>query len=335
MSIAALTQMPFTEACEAWLESRRPYLSEKTHHEYALNIKTLSKFFGEMKLTEIDSDMIRSYQRMRMTQCGAPSINHECGVLQQALKRIGRWGEIDYQPLKLSKNKRGRAITNDERQKLWRIMGLHPNWDAARLCATISINTTASPGEAYKIKHRDIDLAGRKVWLGRNGAKNEGRIRRNPINDECFEAFREALARAKILGSYKPEHYLFPFWMGGRDYNPERHQTTFKTAWNKILAEAKRHGLDLTGLRLEDMRHSAITGLLECPEVSEETVDRLAGHYDRTMNKFYSHIRQGATDKAVEALSAIKKPPVPEISTDNSELARTLLALAAKLLNTA
>ena len=339
MSVAALTQLPFTEACESWLETRRPYISAKTHHEYQLNINTLSKFFGEMRLSEIDSDMIRRYQRMRMTKCGPHSINHECSVLQQVLKRIGKWGEIDYQPLPLPKVKRGRAISDEEREKLWRIMRLNPNWDAARLCATICINSTASPGEAYKLKLRDVDMQGQRFWVGRNGAKNADRVRRIPINDECFEAFREATARAKILGAYKPDHYLFPFRTFGREYDPEKHQTTFKTAWIKILREAAKYGLHLEGLRLEDMRHTAKTILLENESVSQETANEIAGHIDDDMNRFYSHIRQGAQKKAIDALSMVKKPVLSENSTvvpaDNRELAQTLLALAAKLLNTA
>jgi integrase len=341
MSIAALSQLPFTEACEGWLETRRPYISAKTAHEYRLNIYTLAKFFGEMRLTEIDADMIRSYQRMRMAKCGPHSINHECSVLQQVLKRIGKWEDIGrgYQPLPLPKARRGRAITDQEREKLFRIMRLNPNWDAARLCATICINTTASPGTAYKLKLADVDLSHRILKLGMNGAKNDGRIRPIPMNEELVEACLEALARAKILGAYKPEHYLFPFRACGQEHDPLRHQVTFKTAWIKILAEAKRHGLDLEGLRLEDMRHSAITALLENPNVSEETAQRLAGHIDEKMKRFYSHVRIEAKRQAVEALALNPKKPVSvENSTeaqDNRALAAQLIALASKLLNSA
>jgi len=343
MSVAALTSLPFQEACDQWLETRRHHISAKTFHEYELNIDTLGKFFGEMRLTEIDADMIRRYQRMRMTKCGPHSINHECSVLQQVLKRIGRWAEIgqDYQPLPLPKTKRGRAITPEEREKLWRIMRSNPNWDAARLCATICINSTASPGEAYKLKHHDVDMKAMKFIVGRNSnAKTDERYRRIPMNDESFEAFRETIARAKILGSYKPEHYIFPFWCFGREYDPDKHQTTFRTAWEKIIAQAVKSGLNVEGLRLEDMRHTAKTLLLESGEVSGEVANEIAGHIDDSMNRFYSHIGQQAKQKAVDCLSSTpKKPVLPEKSTvgpvDNRELAQALIALAAKLLNSA
>ena len=342
LSIAALTALPFSDACAAWLETRRPYIAAKTAHEYALNIKTLDKFFEGIRLQDIDADMIRAYQRMRMTKCGPHSINHECSVLQQVLKRVGRWNLIadQYQPLPLPQGKRGQCISDDVRVKLWRIMRANPNWNGARRCATISINTTASPGEAYKLKLRDIEWDARKLWIGRNGAKNAGRIRRNPINDECLDALKEALADAKIRGACEPHHYLFPKRVNGNDYDPEHHQTTFRTAWEKIIKEAVRQGLPVDRLRLEDMRHSANTRLLENEDVSEATYEEMAGHKMPVGRKWYSHIRMERKIEAVDALSAYKKPSLPvdaapTIPTDNSELAKQLLALAAKLLNSA
>ncbi len=39
--------MLFPDAAEVWLATRTPYISAKTFHEYELNIRTLSKFFGD------------------------------------------------------------------------------------------------------------------------------------------------------------------------------------------------------------------------------------------------------------------------------------------------
>lgn len=339
MRTLTLTQVAFQQAALAWLETRKPYLSPKTYHEYSLQITTLSKFFGEVRLTEITGDLIRHYQRMRMTKCGPISINHECGVLQQILKRIGHWETIgsQYQPLPRPKTKRGRALTNEERDKLFRIMRTNPNWDAARLCAMICINSTASPGEAYKLCIKDVDMDRKRIRIGMQGAKNARRVRPVPMNDESFEACREALLRAKLLGAYKPEHFLFPFRAYGQDYDPTRHQTTFRTAWEKIIATACRHGMQVEGLRLEDMRHSALTALLENPSVSSETVEDIGGHYDPEMNRFYFHGREEARQNAVEALALKKKPPQPALSTSSTEvneIVSSLMLLLSKLLKT-
>jgi integrase len=317
-----LAEMPFPEAAKAWLLAREVFISPKTFHEYELNINTLGRFFCEMRLREITPELIRAYQRTRARTVSAFAVNHECSVIQQMLKHVGLWDEIrsQYQPLPLPKKKRGRAITAETRKKLFRLMSLNKDWDAARLAAMICINSTASPGEAYKLRLRDVDMPGKRVILGMNGAKNEGRVRPIPMNDELYDACREAAARAKILGSYKPEHYLFPRRAFGRQYDPELHQVTFRTGWMKIIKKAVESGLEVSGLRLEDMRHCAITGLLEDPSVSDETVEALAGHVDGTMKRFYSHIREEAARNAVSRLdnSFVRRVP------GSDELSETL-----------
>ncbi len=208
MSIASLTQVPFAEACEGWLETRKPYISAKTHHEYSLNIKTLSAFFGELRLPEIDGDLLRKYQRMRMTSCGAFAINHECGLLCQIRKRIGMPIE-DYQPLPLPKEQRGKVLSDEQRARLLRVAASNPNWQAAYLFACISVNTSAGPKETATLRLKDIDLERNVIRIQPHGAKNVHRIRTIPLNQECAAAVRMALDRARELGATEPEHFLF------------------------------------------------------------------------------------------------------------------------------
>lgn len=335
-----LATQHFKKAAETWLEIRRPYLSPKTFKEYKLNIKTLGAFFGEMRLTEITADQVRAYQRMRQLACGAPSINHECGLLQQMMKHIGRWGEIahQYQRLPSSKQLRGRALTDEEREQFFKIAKLSKNWDGVRLCALISISTTASPKETFTLRIRDVELEARYINIHSDGlAKNIYRIRRNAMNDECHAACLEALVRARSMGSYEPDHYLFPFRITSSLHDPTKHQTTFRTGWEKIKAKACELGMNVKGLRLEDMRHSAITYLLEDPEVSEETAEAIAGHINPRTKKIYSHVRMEAKRKAMEAL-LLKKKPSPSQSAgtqaDTQQMLATILELLSKVVKT-
>lgn len=335
MSIASLTQLPFADACEGWLESRRPYIAEKTFHEYSLNIKTLGSFFGELRLQEIDGDLVRAYQKMRMQKCGAFAINHELGLLCQIRKRIGIPLE-DYQPLPLPKGERGKVLNDEQRERLLRIARSNPNWEAAYLFAAISVNTSAGPKETATLRLKDVDLDQCTIRIQPGGAKNVHRIRTIPLNDEALAAARRAIDRAHELGSSDPEHYVFPFRIHRNLFDPARHQTTFKTAWNKLIGAAQ-----LPGFRMYDLRHHAITSLLENPEVSEETVEDIAGHVSRRMKKRYSHIRMEYKRAAVEAManktpkrkpvSAAKSTPVDGL--DNVS-ARQLAELICKLLKT-
>lgn len=333
----ALTQLPFRSAAIAWLETRRAYISAKTFHEYELNIKTLSVSFGEMRLQEISPDQIRAYQKMRQAKCGPFAINHECSVLQQMLKRIGRWPDIaaDYQALPLPKEKRGRALRDEQKERLLRLAASNPNWEAAFLFALISVNTTAGPKETATLRIKDIDLERNLLIVQPEGAKNVHRIRPIPLNDEALHGVKLALARAKRLGATEPDHYIFPFRIHRALFDPTRHQTSFKTAWLKLVAAA-----DLHGFRMYDLRHHAVTVLLENPHVAPEVAEQIAGHISREMQKRYSHVRMDRMREAVMALGPKKPVQKPRVSrakqpTENTLLAEQLLCALAKLLKSA
>jgi integrase len=164
------------------------------------------------------------------------------------------------------------------------------------------VNTTAGPSELLTLRLKDIDLANRTIRIQPEGAKNPHRVRVIPLNDESLCALTEAMTRAAALGSIKPGHYLFPFRLGrgksGAVYDPERHQLSFYKSWMEITAEA-----GLYGFRMYDLRHTAITKLLENPEVSEETAEAIAGHVSHRMKKRYSHVRIEVRRAAIQAMS--------------------------------
>ena len=338
MRTEPLTSVAFAKAAAVWLESRRPYIAQKTAHEYSLNIKTLSSYFGEMRLQEITPDQVRAYQKMRMTQCGPFAINHECCVLSQMRKRIGKPFH-DYQPLPLPKEIRGRALTEPERKKLLDTAASDPNWLAACCFARISVNTTAGPKEVMTLRLKDVDLANRLFFVGPQGAKNIHRIRPIPLNDEALDALTIAMQRAKSLGACEPWHHVFPFRANkGKKHDPSRHQTTFKTAWNKLVAAA-----GIGRCRMYDLRHTAITDLLQDPETSDEQAEQLAGHIDAKTKKHYSHTQIEKLRAAVERLGPGKKSVTPsKAKTSNnvekpaelSKAAEDLLVALAKLLKT-
>jgi integrase len=329
----SLTSLIFRDAAEAWLNTRRPYLSQKTANEYALNIRTLSAFFGEMRLQEISADQVRAYQKARMTQCGPFAINHECCVLSQMRKRIGQPFE-DYQPLPLPKEKRGRALRDDEKKRLFIVAASDPHWLACCCFARISANTTAGPKEVMTLRLKDIDVDQRVMRVQPEGAKNVHRIRTIPLNGEAFEAMDLALKRARSLGAIEADHYVFPFRTNkGKQHDPARHQTTFKTAWKKLTAAA-----GVGRLRMYDLRHTAITNLLQDPKLSDETAEALAGHIDPHTKKRYSHTRLDAMREAVDALNgASRKQPTrakPSKGEDFNKAAQLLVQMLAKLLKT-
>src|ERR1700680_1274962 len=229
---------------------------------------------------------------------GHPGVNHECSVLQQMLKRIGKWHEIEpqYQALRLLDRGPGRVLSPEERTRLFQVSARKENWEGAFLFAVLSINTSAGPKEIFTLRLKDVDLENKEpvINIQPAGAKNTGRIRSIPLNEEAFKAATLAVERAHKLGSSAPDHFLFPFRIHKSLFDPMRHQTSFKTAWLKMTMAA-----ELPGLRMYDLRHHCITSLLEDPRVSEGTVEAIAGHLSPQMMKRYSHIRSAAKRAAV------------------------------------
>lgn len=295
---AVLTQRGFSDAAQAWLETRKPYISERTYRDYSHHIETLGKFFSEIRLPEIDADQIREYQRMRMVRAGASLINRECSVLGQMLQRIGCWAEIEpnYQPLALPKESPHKALSAAEEMRLYRVGPTNPKWEVAFYMFVIAMNTTYGEGEIRHLRLQDIDWQNRRLRVI-EGAKNEGRVRNNPCNDAAWDAVEHLAARAKRLGATEPYHYLLPFCVRTGTYDPTRPMITCRVAFKEMCAAADVRA------SFYDLRHSAITKLLEDSEISDETVEKLAGHVSSRMKKKYSHTRHEVLRAAVERIA--------------------------------
>ena len=91
---------------------------------------------------------------------------------------------------------------------------------------------------------------------------------------------------------------MFPHTEGYTKPDPTKPISTWRTAWRRLTREA-----GLKGLRFHDLRHHAITELAESDEVSEQTIMAIAGHVSPRMLRHYSHVRQEAKRKALDALS--------------------------------
>jgi integrase len=87
----------------------------------------------------------------------------------------------------------------------------------------------------------------------------------------------------------------------------------WKKAWYLLRSELTKKYPRLAKLRVYDLRHNAITKLLENPSISEEVIEDLAGHsISSKMKKRYSHIRMDAKRKAVQAIcnDGVSRTPI-------------------------
>lgn len=309
LTTSSLLRLPFETAARAWLTTRHHHLASSTRNDYEKHIRMLATFFGRLRLPEITADHLHAYQQRRCDSAGPSIINREISVLQQILKRVGRWNKVGvaYDPLPLPRETAGRAISADEEAAFFRFAFSDPAWQVAAWVSVISINTTAGPKEILQLRLRDVDLDARTMRVNVEGAKTRERMRLLPLNDAAFRAAVRFHERARReCGARDPAHFLIPFHLSSTTFDPTRPQTHYYRAFREIQAAA--------GVRFHPycLRHTAITKMLEAG-VPEETVIAMAGHVSRAMLKRYSHIRLEAKRQAVlvlgrKAPASVKSP---------------------------
>jgi integrase len=303
------------EAWPLWWEHKQQEISPHTAQCYREYKKPLLAFFGGTKLSDISIEQILAYRANRPT-AGPGLMNHEINCLSQILGPLGLWQPIKklYKPLKVPKLGPGIALLPEEEQHLFELaMNGSQKWKVAYFTSLITNHTTARPGEIRNLRLKDVDLRSRVLHI-RQGVKNEFRVRDIPLNDEAFWAVSELHARAVKMGAIDPDHYLLP----GRAMRQGGVTVTkpvigWRKAWYSLRSEVAKKYPRLAKLRVYDLRHNAITKMLENPRISEEVIEDLAGHsISSKMKKRYSHIRMDAKRKAAQAIGddGVSRTPI-------------------------
>lgn len=88
-------------------------------------------------------------------------------------------------------------------------------------------------------------------------SKTEAGCREIVLNPEARVAFARMLQVAEALGEAKPENFIFCA-CENRNFDYTRPQRSVRTAWRSLTRKA-----GLAGLRIHDLRHTAITDLAE------------------------------------------------------------------------
>ena len=139
------------------------------------------------------------------------TVNMELGILRRILKRAKRWHLLveEIKPLPERHNV-GQALQHGEKLKLLKAAASRPEWQLARLAATLALNTTMRACEIRGLQWRDVDLMERTLTVRRS--KTEAGERVLPLNADAWTVILELRERSKLLFGVEPNSswYLFP-----------------------------------------------------------------------------------------------------------------------------
>ena len=324
----AMARQPFGPAADDYVSSRKLELAAASQAKEKQLLVQLRIYFNQEPLRAIATKRITDYRTWRADQgVGPATLNAELGILRRILKRAKLWARVadDIRPLK-EPNTIGRAIAEEEKQRLLKTAVMRPEWETAYLAAILCLNTTSRGCELKGLQWCDVDLFARALTI--RTSKTAAGERVVPLTDVAISALARLRRRAEGFGTVEPSHYVFAafvpkFTFSGKrvvDYNvtgfdPTRHVKSWRTAWRTLTKKA-----GLPGFRFHDLRHCAITQLAE-NGTSDSTIMAIAGHVSRRMLERYSHVRMEAKRTAMEALAVSTRTAGYDTNHDTNAVA--------------
>jgi integrase len=311
---SSLARQPFGRAADDYVTSRKLELATASQAKEKQLLVQLRAYFMQEPLKSITAKQILEYRVWRAEQgVGPATLNAELGILRRVMKRARIWARVadDIRPLR-EPSSIGKALGEEEAQRLLRTAAMRPEWETAYLAAILCLNTTARSCELKGLQWSDVDLFAKTLTIRKSKTAAGERV--VPLTDVAVSALGRLRRRAEGFGNVESSHYIFAafvpkFKFSGKkviDYNvtgfdPTRHLNSWRSAWRTLTKTA-----GLPGFRFHDLRHCAITQLAE-NGASDSTIMAIAGHVSRRMLERYSHVRMEAKRAAMEALAASTK----------------------------
>ena len=254
-----------------------------THSAEQHKAKALKAALGAYSLAAITPDLVAEYRDARLESGKSPStVRLELSLLSHlftiAIKewRVG----LFYNPVANIRKPaptqgRDRRLTTDEETVVLQGCDRHSN-PMLGWIARIALYTGMRAGEIKSLTRGQVNLRKRTVHLSET--KN-GSARTVPLTREAAGVFRQALNNP-----VRPLDTELIFWgEPGRD--GQRRPYEFRPAWHRTLKD-----LGIRGLRFHDLRHEAVSRLVEAG-LGDQEVAAISGHKSMQMLKRYTHLR--------------------------------------------
>jgi integrase len=319
----------FPAAAKDWFESNKAGWSESYQSMQILNIEHLTVYFGKRLLLDIGPDDIGKYQAKQRSKSedekwfrygkgkdkhGSPlpvstrTINMEIATIRMILKWGRLWKGIeDYVKMLPERKKVGRALTVDEVKKLLDSCRKSPQ-PSLFTAVIIFCNTALRSGELRRAHWSQVDFLKAEFTVGQ--AKTDGSTGRVvPLNTSALEAFR---MWKESWPNAEPDDFVFPSqklkYVGKGSGQARGKMVPYGTDMTKPLGSWKKSWASVqkeagVTARIHDLRHHANTVMVESG-TPIPTLKSITGHLTDEMVEHYTHIRDEAKRRAVDALNA-------------------------------
>jgi integrase len=247
----------------------------KSYKTPQMILEILVNHFGNRRIKSITHSDIEQYKLMRLEtqtrrkeQRQIASVNRELEVLRAMLRFAIREGWLIRSPFemgdplisKADEVKRERVVSFEEEKHLLDSCLLEDKQHRQRRLHLIplliaALDTACRRGELFKLRWNDVDLENRIITIR---AMNSKTARKRTIG--ITPRLQEELEKLWQSGTKNPDELVFGL------------THTIKTAWKSICEDAK-----ITGLRFHDLRHTAITRMVQTKQPSA-AIMKISGH---------------------------------------------------------
>ena len=230
-------------------------------------LSALNDYFGHRRIKSITFSDIEEYKVMRLNkptkrgQRQIASVNRELELLRAILKFAIREGWLIRSPFEMGahlisksdETRRERVLSHDEEKRLLNAcVGRCAHLKAIIIAA---LDTGCRRGELFKLQWRDINLEKNVIKIRAMNSKT-ARPRTLPITNRLAIEF-EKLSQ---VSNQDPDDLIFGI------------QDKVKKSWKSVCMVA-----GVEGLRFHDLRHSAITRMVQAG-IASTIVMKISGH---------------------------------------------------------
>ena len=197
---------PFGQAADDYVTARKLELAPASQAKEKQLLVQLRAYFKQEPLKAITVKRITECRAWRAEQgVGPATLNAELGILRRIMKRARVWARVadDIRPQR-EPSTIGKALTEEDKQRLLKTAVMRPEWETAYLAAVLCLNTTARGCELKGLQWSDVDLFSRTLTIRRSKTAAGERV--VPLTDVAASALARLRRRAEGFGPVEPEH---------------------------------------------------------------------------------------------------------------------------------